>query len=109
MNLPCLGIDIAKVKFNVCLLQPNGKLKHKVFLNTEAGFAQLHQWLEQQQSVKQVHACLEATGTYGEALSYYLHDRGYTVRICWQSNRLLLLQNTTSYLCEIRSSSHCLW
>ena len=81
MNLPCLGIDIAKVKFNVCLLQLNGKLKHKVFLNTEAGFAQLLQWLEQQQSVKQVHACLEATGTYGEALSYYLHDRGYTVSV----------------------------
>jgi hypothetical protein len=29
-----LGIDIAKVKFNVCLLQSNGKLKHKVFPTT---------------------------------------------------------------------------
>jgi hypothetical protein len=34
MNLPCLGIDIAKVKFNVCLLQLTGKLKHKVFPNS---------------------------------------------------------------------------
>ena len=48
MNLPCLGIDIAKLKFNVCLLQFNGKLKHKVFPNTAAGFAQLQEWLQQQ-------------------------------------------------------------
>jgi hypothetical protein len=37
MNLPILGIDIAKVKFNVCLLQSNGKLKHRVFPNSTAG------------------------------------------------------------------------
>ncbi len=67
MNLPCLGIDIAKVKFNVCLLQLNGKLKHKVFPNSAAGFAQLQESLEQQEAPL-VHACLEATGTYGEAL-----------------------------------------
>jgi len=41
MNLLCLGIDIAKLKFNVCLLLSNGKLKHKVFSNNAAGFAQL--------------------------------------------------------------------
>lgn len=31
MNLLALGIDIAKLKFNVCLINPGGKLKHKVF------------------------------------------------------------------------------
>ena len=80
MNLPCLGIDIAKVKFNACLLQLNGKLKHKVFANSVAGFAELHEWLEKQQ-VQQVHACLEATGTYGEALSLYLHQHNHTVSV----------------------------
>ncbi len=80
MNLPCLGIDIAKVKFNACLLQLTGKLKHKVFSNNAAGFAQLHEWLEKQE-VPQVHACLEATGTYGEALSHYLHQQGHTVSV----------------------------
>ncbi|MGI8836993.1 MAG: IS110 family transposase [Pyrinomonadaceae bacterium] len=80
MNLPCLGIDIAKVKFNVCLLQLTGKLKHKVFSNNAAGFAQLHEWLEKQ-LVQQVHACLEATGTYGEALSHFLHQQGHTVSV----------------------------
>jgi transposase len=80
MNLPCLGIDIAKLKFNVCLLQLSGKLKHKVFPNNAAGFAQLQQWLTKQQATR-VHACLEATGTYGEALSHYLHERGHTVSV----------------------------
>ncbi len=77
MNLPCLGIDIAKVKFNACLLQLTGKLKHKVFSNNATGFAQLQEWLEKQ-GVQQVHACLEATGTYGEALSHCLHDRAHS-------------------------------
>jgi transposase len=80
MCLPNLGIDIAKLKFNVCLLHLNGKLKHKVFSNTAAGFEQLSSWLLRQGSA-QVHACLEATGTYGEALSLYLHERGHTVSV----------------------------
>ncbi len=41
MILPALGIDIAKLKFNVCLINLHGKLKHKVFPNTAAGFEQL--------------------------------------------------------------------
>ncbi len=41
MILPALGIDIAKLKFNICLLKLNGKLKHKVFANTEVGCQQL--------------------------------------------------------------------
>ncbi|CAN5484067.1 hypothetical protein BH20ACI3_BH20ACI3_39730 [soil metagenome] len=80
MNLPCLGIDIAKVKFNACLLQLTGKLKHKVFSNNAAGFVQLQEWLEKQQAPL-VQACLEATGTYGEALSHHLHQQGHTVSV----------------------------
>ena len=49
MNLSCLGIDIAKVKFNVCLLLLTGKLKHKVFPNNAAGFAELQEWLKKHQ------------------------------------------------------------
>jgi transposase len=80
MSLPYLGIDIAKVKFNVCLLHLSGKLKHKVFSNSEIGFEQLRAWLAQQ-GIAQVHACLEATGRYGEALSYYLQGQGQIVSV----------------------------
>ncbi len=41
MSICALGIDIAKQKFNVCLINCSGKLKHKVFTNTQAGFLQL--------------------------------------------------------------------
>jgi transposase len=76
-----LGIDIAKLKFDVCLLNPQGKRRHKVFPNTASGFSQLAMWLTKQGVTQQVHACLEATGTYGEALAYYLHQDGYTLSV----------------------------
>ena len=80
MTEPMLGIDIAKLKFNICLINPSGKLKHKLFPNTAAGFAQLLDWLTRQ-GIHRVHACLEATGTYGEALSLFLHQAGHTVSV----------------------------
>jgi len=78
MTEPALGIDIAKLKFNVCLINPQGKLRHKVFPNNATGCEQLKGWLTRQ-GVKQVHACLEATGTYGEALALFLHEAGHIV------------------------------
>jgi transposase len=80
MTEPILGIDIAKLKFNVCLINQSGKLKHKVFSNTAAGFDQLKAWLSKL-GIQRVHACLEATGTYGEALSLLLHQLGHTVSV----------------------------
>ena len=80
MTISIIGIDISKLKFDLCLLRDNGKLKHKVFANTASGFLQLSAWLEKQQ-VERLHACLEATGTYGEALATYLCDAGYMVSV----------------------------
>ncbi len=45
MNRPTLGIDVSKLKFNVCLIKASEKLKHKVFSNTSSGFEQLALWL----------------------------------------------------------------
>ncbi len=80
MTEPTLGMDISKLKFNVCLIHTTGKLKHKVFPNTGTGFEQLRDWLSKQR-VERVHACLEATGTYGEALALFLHQAGHTVSV----------------------------
>lgn len=80
MSEPVLGIDIAKLKFNVCLIHKGGKLKHKVLPNNSTGFEQLLDWLSKQ-SAPRVHAGLEATGTYGEALALYLHQAGHTVSV----------------------------
>lgn len=75
-----LGIDIAKLKFDVCLIKPNGRAKHKVFANTRHGFEQLIRWLNSHQ-VTDLHTCLEATGTYGEALALFLFEAGLVVSL----------------------------
>jgi transposase len=75
-----LGIDIAKAKFDVALQFPEGRVRRKSLPNTPAGFAALAAWLAQQQ-VRQVHACLEATGTYGDALATWLDDAGHDVSV----------------------------
>lgn len=79
MELPVLGIDIAKKKFDVALLLGN-KPRYKVFNNDAAGFAYLSKWLAQQE-VSLVHACLEATGNYGEGLALFLYQAGHQVSV----------------------------
>lgn len=74
-----LGIDIAKAKFQVALLVAD-KVRHKTFPNTAVGFQQLAEWLHHH-TVTRVHAALEATGTYGEALAAWLHDTGHRVSV----------------------------
>ncbi len=80
MNLPPLGLDVAKLKFNACLMRAVGKLRHKVFPNNPDGFTRLCDWLKKQ-GVTRVQACLEATGTYGDSLAAYLHEQDHLVSI----------------------------
>ena len=80
MTTSPLGIDVSKLKFDACLVRDDGKLRHKVFPNTEAGFAQLSAWLLKHR-VERAHACLEATGAYSEALAAYLHESGHEVSV----------------------------
>lgn len=75
-----LGIDIAKAKFDVAVRWPDGRMRRKAFANTRAGFVALMAWLGHQ-GVTQVHAALEATGTYGLALAEFLHDSGQIVSL----------------------------
>ncbi len=77
-----LGIDIAKVKVDVQLRRVHSPQKptHLIYDNSEQGHRKLLDWLAAQQ-VGQLHVCLEATGTYGDALALCLHQAGYTVSI----------------------------
>ena len=75
-----LGIDVAKLTSHACLVRHSGKLKHRAFPNNPAGFSQLSDWLEKL-GAGPTHACLEATGTYYEALAPYLHEAGHTVSV----------------------------
>jgi transposase len=79
MSAAVLGIDIAKQKFDAALIV-DGKTKHKTCKNLAEGFEILMLWLEKQ-GIGKVHACMEATGSYGEDLAIYLHEAGHTVSI----------------------------
>jgi len=79
MSAPILGIDIAKQKVEVALLVES-KVKNKSFKNAPDGFEALALWLRKL-GIRQVSACLEATGNDGEDLAIYLHEAGHTVSI----------------------------
>jgi transposase len=77
-----LGIDVSKATLDAALLLDSGatKARHKVFLNTPVGHGQLLLWL-QEQGASIVHATLEATGSYGEAVALALHEAGHRVSL----------------------------
>src|SRR5918998_4201598 len=75
-----LGIDRAKLTFDVTLLTTTGAQHYHSFPNTPEGFTQLQAWLTQQ-GVTQLHACMEATNISYEALATFLHAQGHTVSV----------------------------
>lgn len=81
MSKPILGIDVAKAKLDVELMFDGGgkTLKHQ-FANSPKGHKLLQGWLDSLR-IEQVHACLEATGTYGEAVAEFLFAKGHTVSV----------------------------
>jgi transposase len=75
-----LGIDIAKSKFDVCLLRSDGTAQTQSFTNNQTGFTRLAAWLGQL-GVGSMHAGLEATGPYSLPLAMFLHEQGHTVSL----------------------------
>lgn len=80
MECSYLGLDIGKTKIHAALLVRERSAKRKVVCNDESGHEELVGWLKRQ-GVEQLHACLEATSTYGHAIARCLHSRGYRVSI----------------------------
>jgi transposase len=75
-----LGIDLAKLTFDATLLTPTDTQYYQTFPNTLEGFTQLQAWLSHY-GVTQLHACMEATNIYWEALASSLHAQGHTVSV----------------------------
>ncbi|UBF24224.1 IS110 family transposase (plasmid) [Kovacikia minuta CCNUW1] len=75
-----LGLDIGKTRIHGVLLCGTQALRRKAVANTVAGHQELLAWLSQQRFT-QLHACLEATSTYGHAIAKQLHHAGYGVTI----------------------------
>jgi transposase len=76
---PVLGIDIAKAKFDVAL-GVGQRPRRATFDNNVSGFVALEQWLRKQGAMP-AHACMEATGRYGEALAEALYENGHIVSV----------------------------
>lgn len=77
MSETVLGIDVAKKKLDVALMT-DSKVLMKKFDNNGKSFKLLQGWLASLH-IEKVHACLEATGAYGEAVAEFLHERGHRV------------------------------
>ena len=77
-----VGVDVAKSKLDVALLDEHGKLKSRVFANEAKGHAALMAWLGQRGCSRQhIRVCMEATGCYSEALAISLVDAGWCVSV----------------------------
>lgn len=79
MSKAVLGIDVAKGKLDAAL-KFDGKTLERRFDNRPKGFKLLHGWLMSLR-IEQAHACLEATGTYGEAVAEFLYEKGHRVSV----------------------------
>ena len=77
---PYLGIDVSKATLDVVLLRPDVPPEAAHFANDGSGFRSLRHFLKKRQ-VKPLHACLEATGHYGDGVALFLHEAGYTVSV----------------------------
>ena len=79
MSKATLGIDISKLTLDVALMTPD-KTLCKQFENSDRGFQSLEAWLDSF-SLPSLHVCLEATGSYGDAVALFLHQRGDVVSL----------------------------
>jgi len=77
-----VGIDVAKRKLDVALLDDAGKVKSKVLANDPAGFAALMTWLKERGAdAASAHVCMESTGSYSEGCATFFADAGWTVSV----------------------------
>lgn len=77
----CLGIDVAKDTLQVCLLRQNGKATDRTFENSPSGHRKLLSWAKHTAADCSLHFCLEATGSYSEAVATYLAEQDQFVSV----------------------------
>jgi transposase len=75
-----LGIDIGKRSMLVCLLSEDDQTLRRKIENTDAGCAALVSWIAQKVG-EPVHACVESTGGWEQAVAVALNGAGHTVSI----------------------------
>jgi transposase len=74
-----LGIDVSKNTLDTSFLAGT-KPRSRSFANSPDGWRQLIAWLAKEE-VRQVHACLEATGRHSLGIALALHEAGHVVSL----------------------------
>ena len=80
MSQVVIGVDIAKLKFDVASLS-DGRYKHKTLTNDEQGFAHFVSWLLSLFGNDKPLICMEATGAYSIPLADFMVSQGYPVSV----------------------------
>ena len=88
MEKYCIGIDVDKKTFKVCLPYRSTDLTKRVqgsktFSNGKEGFKEFIKWVSEKVKIKRVlqSYVMEATGVYHEQLAYFLEGQGKNVHI----------------------------
>src|SRR5262245_9712868 len=74
-----IGVDVAKNKFDVCLIKEDGSSLQKLFNHTNAGFKEFFSWIKKH--CKAPWVGMEATGHYSEMLADFLVSQGVQVSV----------------------------
>jgi hypothetical protein len=82
-----LGIDISKAKFDIAVLLADNKVKTKKFENKINGFSALIEWLDKL-GIQDFHACMEATGNYGQALATWGISNISVIRYAFETQEI---------------------
>lgn len=80
MSRVWIGIDVSKSALAVCVMNEARAVQCATFANDSQGFRSLGHYLKKR-AEQGSGVCLEATGSYGEALAGYLHERQYRVSV----------------------------
>jgi transposase len=86
-----LGIDVSKADFHACLVQGRRK-STQAFANNPSGYRRLQRWLQNRRG-SNVHACMEATGSYWIGLATALYRNGLTVSVVNPSRTALFARS----------------
>jgi len=79
MSNVIIGVDIAKLKFDVARLC-DGKYKHAKFTNNDQGYADCIVWLTSFGD-ENIRICMEATGSYSLPLAEFMTGKGHFVSV----------------------------
>jgi len=96
-----VGIDVSKLKFDICILKSDGTKSHAEFDNKKSGFVKMYKHLKNECDK---HFALEATGIYGENLCAYLYMKKQSVFLLnpVQTNRYFqcMMRRTKTDKCD---------